>query len=134
MRFERSLVREQLIKSAVQTVLVDLRVAELQQFAERRPAVPILGNVQLARRLAKPGRHQNSRHLRPGDPFQAHWQQLPAQFLKARSAPECERQVHIAKLTRAFDANALQTYRHCQCFAAVLEQLRLLGSAYQLAC
>src|ERR1700756_2956217 len=133
MCFEGGLVRKQMIKGAVQTVLVDLRVAELQQIAERRPTVPIRGNVQLARRLAEPGRHQNSRHLRPGDTFQAHWQQLPAQLLKASSAPECERQVHIAKLTRAFDANALQTYRHRQIFAAVFEQLRLLGSAYQLA-
>src|ERR1700746_1954341 len=134
MRFEGGLMREQMIKGAVQAVLVDLLVAELQQIAECRPTVPILGNVQLARRLAEPCRHQNRRHLRPGDAFQAHWQQLPVQLLKASSAPECERQVHIANLTRAFDANALQTYRHRQIFAAVLEQLRLLGSAYQLAC
>ena len=122
-----------MIKGAVKAVLADLLVAELQQIAERRPTIPIFGNVQLARRLAETGRHQNSRHLRPRDPFQTHRQQLSAQFLKAGSAPECERQVHIAKLTRAFDANALQTHRHRQIFAAVLEQLRLLGCAYQLA-
>jgi hypothetical protein len=33
MRFEGGLVRKQMIKGAVQTVLVDLRVAELQQIA-----------------------------------------------------------------------------------------------------
>ena len=65
-------MREQMIKGAVQAVLVDLLVAELQQIAERRPTVPILGNVQLARRLAKPRRHQNGRHLRPGDTFLTH--------------------------------------------------------------
>src|SRR5438445_413185 len=82
MRLESSLVREQMIEAAIKAVLVDLLIAKLQQIAERRAAVPVLGNVQLAGRLAEPRRHQHGRHLRLGDAFLAR-----RQLLKARSAP-----------------------------------------------
>ena len=65
MRFERLLVQNEMIEGAVKPVFVDLIVLKLQQIGKRRVAVPILGNVQLARRLAQPRRHQNGRHLRP---------------------------------------------------------------------
>ena len=65
MRFERLLVQNEMIEGAVKPVFVDLIVLKLQQIGKRRAAVPILGNVQLARRLAQPRRHQNGRHLRP---------------------------------------------------------------------
>ena len=133
MRFERRLVHEQMIEAAIKAILVDLLIAELQQIAERRAPVPILGNVQLARRLAEPRRNQHGRHLRPGDAFLARRKQPLAQLLKARPAPQRKRQIHIAELTRALDANALQAHRHRQMFAAVVEQLRLLGSADQPA-
>ena len=124
-------MREQMIEAAIEAILVDLLIAKLQQIAERRAAVPVLGNVQLARRLAEPRRHQHSRHLRPGDALLSDRQQPFAQILKARPAPQCERQIHVAKLTRALDADALQTHRYRQMFAAVVEQRRLLRGADQ---
>ena len=60
MRFEGALVREQAIERAIEPILVDLLFAKLQQIAKRRAAIPVLGNVQLARRLAQPSRHQKS--------------------------------------------------------------------------
>ena len=60
-------------------------------------------------------------------------QQPLAQLLKPRPAPQRQRQIHIAELTRALDANALQAHRHRQMLAAIIEQLRLLGSADQPA-
>jgi hypothetical protein len=48
MRFEGRLVHEQMIEAAIEAILVDLRIAELQQIAKRRAPIPILGNVQLA--------------------------------------------------------------------------------------
>ena len=133
MRFQRGLVREQAIERAIEPILVDLLIAELQQIAKRRAAIPILGNVQLARRLAEPRRHQHRRHLRPGDALLAHRQQPLAQLLEPHPAPQRQRQVDIAELTRALDANALQANRHRQLFAAVIEQLRFFGSADQPA-
>ncbi len=131
MRFERGLVREQMIEPAIEPILVDLLIAKLQQIAKRRAAIPVLGNVQLARRLAEPRRHQHGRHLRPGDALLADRKQPLAQILKPHPAPQRQRQIHIAKLTRALDANALQPHRHRQISAAVVEQLRLLGRADQ---
>ncbi len=51
MRLERRLVREQMIERAIKSILVDLLIAKLQQIAQRRATIPILGNVQLARRF-----------------------------------------------------------------------------------
>src|SRR5216684_5737503 len=133
MRFKGRLVHEQMIEAAIKAILVDLLIPELQQIAERRAPVPILGNVQLARWLAEPRRNQHGRHLRPCDALLAHRKQSLAQLLKARPAPQRERQIHIAELTRALDANALQTHRHRQMFAAIVEQRRLLGSTDQSA-
>ena len=58
---------KQVIEAAIQPILVDLLIAELKQIAKRRAAIPIFGNVQLARRLAEARRHQHRRHLRPGN-------------------------------------------------------------------
>ncbi len=52
MHFQRRLVRKQMIERAIKSILVDLLVAKLQQIAKRRATIPILGNVQLARRFA----------------------------------------------------------------------------------
>ena len=111
MPFHGGLVREQVIERAIEPILVDLLFAELQQIAKRRPAIPVLGNVQLARRLAQPSRHQHRRHLRPGDPFLAHRKQPPAQLFEPHPTPQGQRQVDIAKLARALNANALQSNR-----------------------
>ena len=54
MRFQSRLVRQQMFEAAIEPVLVDLLVTELQQVAKCRAAIPVLGNVQLARRLAEP--------------------------------------------------------------------------------
>ena len=133
MRLQRRLVREQAIERPIKAILVDLLVAELQQIAERRAAIPVLGNVQLARRLAQPSRHQHRRHLRPSDAFLAHRKQAPAQLLEPQPTPQGERQIHIAKPARALDADALQSNRRRQMFAAVIEQRRFFRGADQPA-
>lgn len=133
MRLHRRLVREQAIKPAIEPILVDLLIAELQQIAKRRAAIPVLGDVQLAAWLAQSSRHQHRRHLRPRDAFPAHRKQSPAQLLKPHPAPQGERQVNVAKLPRALDANALQANGRRHMFAAVMEQRRVFRRADQPA-
>ena len=123
-------MREQAIERAIEPILVDLLIAELQQIAKRRAAIPVFGDVQLARRLAQSSRHKHRRDLRPGDAFLAHRQQAPAQ-LQPQPTPQGERHIHIAKPTRALDANALQSNGRRQAFAAVIEQRRLFRGADQ---
>ena len=133
MPFHGPLVREQSIERAIEPILVDLLLAELQQIAKHRSTIPVLGNVQLARRLAQPSRHQHRRHLRPCDPLLAHWKQPPAQLFEAHRTPQGERQVDIAKLARALNTNALQSNRRRQMLAAVVEQRRFFRDADQPA-
>ena len=87
--------------------------------------------MQLARWLAKPRGYQHRRHLRPRDALFADRKQPFAQSLQPGSAPQGERQIHIAELTWALDADALQPHRNRQLPAAIIEQLRALGSANQ---
>jgi hypothetical protein len=129
MRFKLGLVREQVIEPAIEAILVDCFVPELQQIAERRAPVPVLGNVQLARRLAQSRCYQHRRHLRPADAFSARRQEPLAQLLQPRPTPQRQRQIHVAEPTRALDANALQTHRDGQIFATVPKELGLLGRA-----
>jgi hypothetical protein len=77
--------------------------------------------VQLARWVAKPRGDQHRCHLRPRDALLADRKQPLAQSLQPGAAPQGERQVHIAELTRALDADALQPYRHRQLLAAIIE-------------
>src|SRR6185503_19116883 len=51
---------------------------------------------------------------------------------KTEASPQRQRQIHVAKLARAFDADALQTNRHRQMLAAVPKKLRSLRSANQM--
>lgn len=122
MRFKGRLVHEQMIEAAIKAIFIDLLIAELQQIAECRAPVPILGNVQLARRLAEPRRNQQGRHLRPANAFLAHRKQLITQLLKACPTPQRKRQIHIAELARALHANALQAHRNRHMLAAIMEQ------------
>jgi hypothetical protein len=125
------LVLQQQIERAIQPILVDQIAIELQQIAQRRAPIPILGNVQLARRLAQPGRHQHCRHLRPRHGLLATRQKLLAQIGKPAAAPQRLRQIDVAELAGAFHAHALQPHRHRQMLLAVVEQARLLGRADQ---
>jgi hypothetical protein len=87
MRFQRRLVHEQMIQSAIETVLVDLILAQLKQIGERRAPVPVLGNVQFARGFAKPCRYQNGGYLLPRHAFLARRKKLLAQVRKTGPAP-----------------------------------------------
>ena len=60
--------------------------------------------------------------------------QLLTQLRQTRAAPQCQRQVHIAELPRAFDPDPFQAHRHAQMTAAVVEQAPLLGRTEQRAC
>ena len=131
MRFECGLVYEEMVEAAVEAILVDLFIPKLQQIGKRRAPIPILGNVQFARRLAESCKHKHRRHLCPSDMLLSNRQKSLTYLLKARPTPQRQRQIHVAKLPRALNANAFQTHRDGQMFAAIVEQRSLLGSTDQ---
>src|SRR5580700_10110948 len=132
MRLNGRLVFEQMIESAIEAIFVDLLITELQQIAEGRTPVPVLGKMQFACGFAQSRRHQQGGDRLPGGAFLAGRQHLIAQLYKARPAPQRQSQIHIAKLTRALDANAFQEHRHRHISTAIVEQLGLLGCADQM--
>lgn len=134
MRLERGLVPQQVVERAVQPVLVDLGGVELHQVGQRRAAVPILADVQFARWLAQPGRHQHRGHLRPRHALLAHRQQPLAQIFEAGPAPQRQRQIHVAELPRTLDPQPLQAHRHRQIVAAVVEEPCLFRRPNQAPC
>jgi hypothetical protein len=48
MRFDARFMHKEPVKGTAEAVFVEERIIELQQVAERRATVPILGNVQFA--------------------------------------------------------------------------------------
>src|SRR5215471_18854817 len=78
MRLQRSFMPEQMIKGAIQAILVDLRLSELQQVTQRGAAIPVLGDVQLAGWLAQPGGHQHGGDFRPANTLLSDRQQALA--------------------------------------------------------
>ncbi len=64
-RLERSLVRQQLIESLVETRVVHHRRINAQQIFERCASIPVLGDVQFAGWFAQSRDDQDRRDLRP---------------------------------------------------------------------
>jgi hypothetical protein len=96
--FDRCLVHDELVESAIKAILVDLLFPELQQVAERRAPEPVLGNVQLTRWLTQTRCHQHSSDLFPGDALLACGQQVRTQLRQPHAAPQCQSQINVAKL------------------------------------
>src|SRR6201995_2116215 len=115
MRFEGGLVSEQMIEGAVETILVDLLIAELQQIAQRCATVPVLGNVQLARRPARqPARLPSSPRWYVPGPLSAVACTAPQGRFRARvRAPGTHRQTDASvRCECPSDAPALSNRRY----------------------
>ncbi len=130
MRFEGSLVREQMIEPAVEPILVDLLIAELEQIAKRGAAIPVPGNVQFARRLAASQAPPPSspRRCVPG-PSEAGACTTPRALPHAtRRAPDTHRQTGASARCECPSTEPAR-----QRLAAVIEQRRFFRNADQPA-
>ena len=136
MRFQRALVRQQMIEAAIKPILVDLFLAQLEQIAQRRAAVPVLAQCatrSTARRTApQPAPQPSSTRRSCSLPDGSNRSQSSS---SPRPAPQRKRQINIAELPRTLDAKRLQTHRrgHRNPVITVIEQRRLLGRADQMA-
>ena len=99
------LVRQQAVQRAIQAIVVDRLGRHAQQVVQRRAAIPMLGDVQLARRLAQPGDHQDRRHRRPRHPLAAARQRLATQLVE-RQAPATAASPARHRRTAASDPGA----------------------------
>ena len=118
------LVRQQTVERAVQPVIVDALGRHAQKIVQRRAAIPILGNVQLARRLAQARNHQDRRDRRPRRPLAAFDQTVLAETIESKGAPQPPAQPHVAKTAGALQADMVQP--HCNRFAPSGRRLKQL--------
>ncbi len=108
MLLELPLVGQQAIESPIQPVVVDQRGGQREQVFQRGAAVPVLRDVQLARRLAQPRQHQHRGHGRPRHRFPAFGQQPLQQLVQPQGAPERPPQPDIPKGAPPLQANAFE--------------------------
>ncbi len=106
------LVRQDLVQRPVQSLLVDLVHRHPEQVVQRRLAVPVLRDMQLARRLREPGQHQDRRHRRPRHLLPTGLDQLLEQHVKPQRPPQQPSQPDIAKLPRTLEPYPPQLDRH----------------------
>src|SRR4051812_23444398 len=79
-----------------------------KQFFQRGPSVPGVGDVQFARRLAEAGDRQDGGHRSPGDFLASRLNELLQQLIETQHPPQAPRQPYVAKISRAFQANAAE--------------------------
>ncbi len=129
------LVGQETIQGSIQPRGIDLRVRQPEQILERRAAIPVLRDVELARRLTQARDHQHGRHLRPRHGLPPRPQHFLAQHVEPQRAPQRPSQPHVPKCTAALETKPLQTNRNDRVLAApLLEQLPLVAPPRDLAC
>ncbi len=128
MLLELPLVREQPIEGAVQPIVVDQRGGQREQVFQRGAAVPVLGDVQFARRLAQAGQHQHRRHGRPRHGLPPVGQQPLQHLVQPQRPPERPPQPDLAEGAASLQANPLELDRDVL-DGRGLEEIRLLPPA-----
>ncbi len=89
--------REEAVQGPVEAIVVDQGGGQRAQVLQRGAAIPALGDVPLARRLAEPGQHQHRRHGRPRHRLPARRQQALEQLIQTQRAPERPAEPHVAE-------------------------------------
>ena len=117
---DRHLVRQQSIQRAVQTVVIHRLARQSEQILQRGAPVPVLGDVQLARRLAPSRYHQPRRHHRPRHRLAPRRQQPRAQRVQPQRTPQRPAQPHVPEGSAALQPHPLQPHRHRRCVRSVI--------------
>src|SRR6266446_10625827 len=99
------------IQRPVQAIVVDPRGGHAEQILERRRAVPVLRDVQLARWLTQARDDQHRRHLGPRDRRPRSEEERGAQRLEAQRPPQRPAEPDIAKRASPLDADSLEPHR-----------------------
>ena len=111
--FDFVFVRQDLVQSSIDSILVHLFNRKAQQIIQSGLAVPVLSNVQVTRWLRQSGQDLNSRHDVPRHIFMARQDQIPEDFVEPQSPPQRPAQPHISELTASFNPDSVQSYRYC---------------------
>ena len=112
MLLDRLLAGQEDVHRRIEPVRIHLFGRHTQEVVQRRPRIPRLFDVQLARRLAEPGDRENRRHRRPGNFFPARRNQPLQQLVQLQQPPQPPRHPDVAKVPQPLQRHVLQTHQH----------------------
>lgn len=102
-RLQCRLVRQQLVESAIQAVVVHFIDRHAQQVAQCAVAVKVLGDLQFTRRFAEPRDDQDERRQRPRNVFLPQRHRTPQKLVQSQTLHQFQRQPRAAKLAAVFN-------------------------------
>jgi hypothetical protein len=130
MLLQRRLVGEQAIQRAIAAVVVDQRCGQREHIVEGGAPIPLLRDVQLARRLAQPGQHEDQGHGGPRHLFTADGQQPLQPRIQVQGPPQRPAQPDVAEEATPLQPDAIQPNRNRRRLGGNRrEQIRLLAPA-----
>ena len=120
-------------RGAVNAVVVHALRRQTQNVFQGCAAVPVLGDVEVARRFAQTGEHLHSNHRRPRDSLAPRRQQLLAQLVQPQRSPQRQPHPHVAETPASLQSHLVHAdrYRLCRC-GRRLEELPLLPTSRDL--
>jgi hypothetical protein len=119
------LVRQQTIQPFVETSVVHLGGWHANQIFQRRVAVPVLCDVEFARRLTETRQHQDAGNHRPGHIFLPAGQVPVAELIQPQNLPQLLGQQDVAKLAAPLEVDLIDPNLHRLMRNLPLKQTRL---------
>jgi hypothetical protein len=108
MRFQRLLVRQELIQRLIEPLGVDLLGPGAEEFLQGGPPIPGVGDVQFAGRLAEAGDGEDRGHRAPGHVLASPLDPLLEKFLQPQHPPQPPGQPDVAEVACPFQADAAE--------------------------
>ena len=105
---ELILVRVQHVQSAVEPGVIDVAERHAQQIFQRTIGIPALRHFELAALATEPGHGQDAGRQFPGHVRLSRREEFLQERVQAQPPPERERQVNLAELPHALDAESAQ--------------------------
>ena len=128
MYFEFALVWQQAIESTVKPRVVDGLRLDAEQVFQGGPPIPVLGDMQLTRRLAEPCENEGQHHIRPRDHLSSPWKNVCAQPVKLESLPAQPAKPDVTESAAPLDTDPFQVDGHGVERTAILEKIELVGA------
>lgn len=102
------LVLAELVQRTIKPGIVNQTRVYSEQIVEGGRVVPMFRHAQLRGLRAKPRHRKQRGHLRPRHRFATGGQQLGQQFVQPQPVPQRQREVTLAKISRAFHPQIAQ--------------------------
>ena len=118
-RFDRFFVGQEPVERGVESIGVHLLGGHAQEIFQHRAAIPLLLDVQFARRLAEPGDGKNRRHRPPRHVLTTRGQKLRQEPVESEHPPQPPGQPDVTEITQPLEPDVLEADLHLFFFACI---------------